>query len=136
MSEAANTQAAAPDFYEVGHTYVNVVADTDWKFRVDTITAHPENGERTALGWRHFRGDWEPYAYHEDDWDVALVGGIIDATTPRSDTFPAWLARRMDPRGPKWDAMSDDDRSYWEHEARAVQRAVARDGFKPEGGAS
>src|SRR5690349_11184299 len=30
------------------------------------------------------------------------------------DTLPAWLARRFDPRGPEWDALTDDDRSYWE----------------------
>lgn len=46
------------------------------------------------------------------------------------DTFPAWLARRFDPQGAPWDGMSDDDRSYWEHQARAVRRAVERGGFK------
>lgn len=54
------------------------------------------------------------------------------ADKERADTFPAWLARRMDPRGQDWGAMSDEDRSYWEHEARAVRRAVARGGFKNE----
>jgi len=29
-----------------------------------------------------------------------------------------------------WDGMSDDDRSYWEHQARAVRRAVEQGGFK------
>jgi hypothetical protein len=47
------------------------------------------------------------------------------------DTLPAWLAQRFDPRGADWDGMSDDDRSYWEHQARAVRRAVERGGFKP-----
>ena len=47
-----------------------------------------------------------------------------------ADTLPAWLSQRFDPRGPAWDALPDDDRAYWEHEARAVRRAVVRDGFK------
>ena len=46
------------------------------------------------------------------------------------DTLPAWLAQRFGPRGPDWDALGDDDRSYWAHQAAAVRRAVARDGFK------
>ncbi|MGW5477657.1 hypothetical protein [Streptomyces sp. NPDC004008] len=46
------------------------------------------------------------------------------------DTLPAWLLQRFDPRSPDWDALSDDDRAYWEHHARAVRRAVARGGFK------
>ena len=45
-------------------------------------------------------------------------------------TLPAWLHQRFDPRGPDWDQLDDDDRSYWEHQARAVRRAVARGGFK------
>lgn len=48
-----------------------------------------------------------------------------------TDTLPAWLAQRFGrlPRAP-WDEMSPDDQSYWEHEAAAVRRAVARGGFK------
>lgn len=57
------------------------------------------------------------------------------ADQERADTFPAWLARRMDPQGPDWDEMGEEDRSHWEHEARAVRRAVARGGFKAEAGA-
>ncbi|WP_435279272.1 hypothetical protein [Streptomyces sp. 1222.5] len=45
-------------------------------------------------------------------------------------TLPAWLCQRFDPRSPDWDNLSDDDRAYWEHQARAVQRAVQRGGFK------
>jgi hypothetical protein len=48
----------------------------------------------------------------------------------RTDTLPAWLHQRFDPRGPDWDQLDEDDRSYWEHQARAVRRAVARGGFK------
>ena len=60
------------DFYRPGHTYsYPVYADGyDWKFRVDAVVSHPEDGERTALGWRFWKGQWEPIAYGEDDWDV------------------------------------------------------------------
>lgn len=65
--------AVTPDFFQPGRTYTEPDGLTDWQFRCDSITTHPENSERTALGWRHFRGAWEPYAYHEDDWGVHQV---------------------------------------------------------------
>ncbi|MFE0699160.1 hypothetical protein [Streptomyces sp. NPDC058872] len=58
------------NFYRPGYTYTDVDSKYDWKFRCDLVTTHPEDGERTALGWRHFKGVWEPYEYGEDDWDV------------------------------------------------------------------
>jgi hypothetical protein len=54
----------------------------------------------------------------------------IDDCPGCEDTLPAWLAQRFDPRSPDWEQLSDDDRAYWEHHARAVRRAVARNGFK------
>lgn len=80
-----NLRMLPADFFEPGHTYTHVDDGTDWKFRVDHITTHPEDGERTALGWRHFRGEWEPYAYGEDDFDVHLHCGLADATTTGED---------------------------------------------------
>ncbi|MFI2426560.1 hypothetical protein ACH5A7_21100 [Streptomyces sp. NPDC018955] len=68
------------DFFQPGHTYTHVDDGTDWKFRVDTVTTHPEDGERTALGWRHFRGTWEPYAYGEDDYEIHLYVSLTDVT--------------------------------------------------------
>lgn len=50
--------------------------------------------------------------------------------TEPTDTLPAWLAQRFDPRGPDWDNLDANDRNYWEHHARAVRRAVERGGFK------
>ena len=70
---------AAPDFFEPGHTYSDS-GKYDWKFRVDTVTTHPEDGERTALGWRYFRGEWEPYAYGEDDFEIHQLVGHFDVT--------------------------------------------------------
>lgn len=67
-------------FFRPGHTYAEVGDTTDWKFRCDTATTHPEDGERTALGWRHFRGEWEPYAYGEDDWEIHRIVDHIDVT--------------------------------------------------------
>jgi hypothetical protein len=49
---------------------------------------------------------------------------------PAEDTLAPWLANRFDPNGATWDGMSDDDRTYWQHQAAAVRRAVARGGFK------
>jgi hypothetical protein len=77
---ARPARAEAPaeaDFYRPGHTYT--APEYGWKFRCDTVTTHPEDSELTALGWRFFHGEWEPYAYHEDDWDIAKFDGT--ATT-------------------------------------------------------
>ena len=58
------------------------------------------------------------------------------ATETPKDTLPAWLYQRFMPDGIGWDQLDEDDRSYWEHQARAVRRAVARGGFKqPAAGA-
>lgn len=81
LGEKSSREAdATPDFFQVGHTYADTNHGTDWKFRVDHIAIHPDSGERSALGWRHFRGEWEPYAYFEDDWDVQLHVGQADVT--------------------------------------------------------
>jgi len=73
---AANTE---PDFFQPGHTYTERDGSTDWKFRCDAITTHPEDGGRTALGWRHFRGEWSEYAYGEDDWEIHRIADSLDA---------------------------------------------------------
>lgn len=52
---------------------------------------------------------------------------------PTTDTLPAWLHWRFGKHGQRWDSLDADDRSYWEHHAAAVRRAVARNGFKPGG---
>lgn len=75
---------ATPDFFQVGHTYTD--DEYGWKFRVDTITTHPEDGERTALGWRYFNGRWAEMAYGEDDWEVHQAVGHTDVT---EDSAPA-----------------------------------------------
>lgn len=49
------------------------------------------------------------------------------------DTLAAWLHWRFGPNGKRWDGLGEDDRSYWEHQARAVRRAVGRGGFKVGG---
>ncbi|MBD0743492.1 hypothetical protein [Streptomyces sp. CBMA152] len=67
----------ASEFFEVGRTYLGSYG---WRFRVDVITTHPENGERAALGWRFFNDVWEPIAYYEDDWDLHQYVGHVEAT--------------------------------------------------------
>lgn len=75
------TADTAPDFFQPGTTYTNrEFPQYGWQFRCDTITTHPGDGERTALGWRYFRGEWEPYAYGEGDWDIHLVVGMYAST--------------------------------------------------------
>ncbi|MEU8886689.1 hypothetical protein [Streptomyces sp. NPDC048442] len=71
-------------FYKPGHTYTDSeFPQYGWKFRCDTVTTHPENEERTALGWRFFKGTWDPYAYYEDDFDVhRYVGYTEEKATP------------------------------------------------------
>jgi len=52
------------------------------------------------------------------------------------DTLAAWLYQRFMVQGVGWDDLDEGDRTYWEHHARAVRRAVARGGFKqPAAGA-
>ncbi|WP_432164917.1 hypothetical protein [Streptomyces sp. bgisy031] len=69
------------NFYQPGHTYADTDPNNDWAFRVDYITTHPENGELAALGWRHFKGEWEPYAYFADDWDIHRIAGFVATTS-------------------------------------------------------
>jgi hypothetical protein len=69
---------AESDFFQPGHTYSD--DENGWKFRVDRITTHPQDGKRTALGWRFFKGEWEPYAYDEDDWEIHRLVGHTDVT--------------------------------------------------------
>lgn len=53
-------------------------------------------------------------------------------------TLPQWIFQRRAGSLTKeqgemlWQIMSPDDRDYWRHEAAAVRRAVARNGFKKE----
>lgn len=72
MTDDVSASPATP-FYEVGVTYGD--PDFPWKFRCDVVTTNPRSGERTALGWRFHRGEWEPYAYDEGDWDLH---GFVD----------------------------------------------------------
>lgn len=51
----------------------------------------------------------------------------------QSDTLAHWLHQRFGKYREgyePWSQLSNDDRSYWEREAAAVKRAVARGGFK------
>lgn len=74
-----------PTFFEPGYTYTNPeFPQYGWRFRCDTVTTHPEDGELTALGWRFFKDEWEPYAYYQDDWDVhQYVGHVTEGGEDR-----------------------------------------------------
>ncbi len=58
------------------------------------------------------------------------AAGVQPPTTGEADTLAPWLYRRFMVAGVGWDQLDEDDRSYWEHHARAVRRAVARGGFR------
>lgn len=47
-----------------------------------------------------------------------------------NDTLPQWLYVRFGKGGLGWHELDADTRSWWAHEAQAVRRAVARNGFK------
>lgn len=58
---------------------------------------------------------------------------IFHGSEPKN-TLGQWLWRRFsgDTDILFWDNLSTDDQDYWEHEARAVTRAVVRGGFKQD----
>lgn len=58
--------------------------------------------------------------------------------TATPDTLANWLYRRFDTSAAPWEDLDLVDREYWEREAKAVRRAVARGGFRtpdPKAGA-
>ncbi|MFE9844756.1 hypothetical protein [Streptomyces goshikiensis] len=82
MALSGGVKAASPDFYQPGQTYHD---GDDWAFRCDMVTKDPSDGELSALGWRLFKGDWEPYAYGPGDWEIYQVGLRLDAKAGASD---------------------------------------------------
>ncbi|MEU5496127.1 hypothetical protein [Streptomyces griseofuscus] len=89
-----------------------------------------------AVTAEHHTVDGARYLCHTDDHYCPSEARPAEAQQPETgapaDTLPAWLLQRFDPRSPDWEQLGDDDRAYWEHQARAVRRAVARGGFKPQ----
>src|ERR1044072_5234559 len=55
---------------------------------------------------------------------------MVMAEIETVDTLPQWLYKRFGSRRFRWDELDEADTSYWEHEAAAVRRAVARNGFR------
>lgn len=53
-----------------------------------------------------------------------------DETETAADTLPHWLYVRFGKGGLGFRELDADTRSWWDHEAQAVRRAVARNGFK------
>jgi|GEM_PF-2161140 len=80
QGKSSHQADATPDFFQPGRTYKEPGDVTDWRFRCDFVTTHPGTGERTALGWRHFRGAWEPYAYEEDSFEIHQIADAIATT--------------------------------------------------------
>jgi hypothetical protein len=63
----------------------------------------------------------------------ALAARPAEEQPTAPDTLPAWLRQRFTASDVSWEHLDDGGRAYWEHQARAVRRAVARNGFKPSG---
>lgn len=64
---------------------------------------------------------------------LSQADAVLDSFLPEKDTLAEWLFNRFAVwTARKWDELDGDDRLYWEHEANAVRRAVARGGFKEE----
>jgi hypothetical protein len=138
--DAANPADAetAPDFFQPGHTYRSAhtpytAPELITTFEVEHVTRHPDRGHLRAIGWSR---TGEPGAgWHGDFYDQGEFNGWADVTKPAAtDTLPEWLYQRFAVihGAPTWDQATDSDRAYWEHQARAVRRAVARGGFKAE----
>jgi hypothetical protein len=112
---------------------------------IDRVRAAYQVGVRAAEAafdamWAdHTYGEQAPSTAWAADLSQRLTELALDADAARpEDTFPEWLFQRFSPdlvfTGPlahdAWLALTQDDRDYWAHEAAAVRRAAARDGFK------
>jgi hypothetical protein len=73
---------------------------------------------------------------HQDkwtnQWPINLVVRKVqqDPAPDGDDTLAAWLYQRFFTGSTTWENADPDQQEYWEHQARAVRRAVARNGFK------
>jgi hypothetical protein len=69
--------------------------------------------------------------HHHDDADAREEAKGKSRRTV--DTLAAWLHQRFAVGHTlSFEPLGEADRSYWEHEAAAVRRAVARGGFKTD----
>ncbi|MFF1916181.1 hypothetical protein ACFVYE_32260 [Streptomyces sp. NPDC058239] len=85
-----------------------------------------------AVNWLDTYADWDPAGLNElfERLGAPVMADAPVADQQDADTLPAWLHWRFGKHGQRWETLTDDDRSHWEHQARAVRRAVARGGFK------
>ena len=66
---------ATPTFFQPGRLYAYDI----WRFQCATVTAHPETGERVAIGWiRISDGSWTTYAYSAAEWGVDLWTDVTE----------------------------------------------------------
>jgi len=135
-------QPDVPNQYGSGH-----IRPTEITFRYQTGSIRVqvygrwirEDGELTdapiTRDYTAYQGDMSDWP----DWVAELARehapAVMQPTTGETlatqpDTLPAWLHWRFGPHGQPWSEVPDEDKSLWEHQARAVRRAVARGGFK------
>jgi hypothetical protein len=70
------------------------------------------------------------------DLPQMVADAVVKHQKEHTGTLGAWLYwrfhRKYEPAAPDWSSLPDEEKDYWEHEASAVQRAVARGGFKTD----
>lgn len=101
--------------------------DTD-----DGECVHGDQPGRSDVGTEFVRQVDTP-----DEAGIAAFEMDLDEEHIEEDTLPQWLYQRYACTGQPsgrvaWDDLNDNDRSYWEHQARATQRAVTRGGFRAQ----
>lgn len=140
LREVLGTFSPMHDTYGGPVAYYDGSADIDptrfarWQAVLEVNTPPPTSvcGVcKGVVGWIDCpTGGWWSHEVHPDDGHDAAPRAARHDEPTVSDTLPAWLYQRFMPGGAGWDALDDADRAYWEHQARAVRRAVARGGFK------
>jgi hypothetical protein len=124
-----------PAYYRVKHAESGTTLATlpDWAGPIALFIADAHDAVPELLAeLDRVRAERDQYATQLDGLHLAQWEEQQEAA--ESDTLPAWLYQRFMPDGTGWENLDDDQRSYWKHQARAVRRAVARNGFKAEGG--
>jgi hypothetical protein len=121
------------DVLETGHAVIPGSVGVFASKLYAEFTAHARDDIPALLAeLDRVRAERDQYATQLDGIHLAQWEDAQEAA--ESDTLPAWLYQRFMPDGTGWDNLDDDQRSYWEHQARAVRRTVARNGFKADGG--
>jgi hypothetical protein len=97
--------------------------------------AHEVGLDRDGVVWVEGEGSYISLTHvdpvSQAEWDAAKAAEAERVEVKPVDTLPAWLYQRYAVGHIlPFEALAEADRTFWEHEAAAVRRAVARGGFK------